>query len=277
MSSRRITVLVAAALIAGTLALTGCVKPSVTPQASSSTATATSQLATSTEQTSVEPETSTPVAASGPITTPLTGSKERTALLDAARTKLATKAQFYVYQLFVQGDTALGDIEPLTKSTTGRVFVAWERRSGTWTAIGASNFGAKSATAAATARALPSFSAELIGKINWTLPKPKPSGSGSASSMKASLSAAAKVWSKNAMSSKGSPYKIAVLKVAQDAKGVWWGHVATQPTADATNSYEPLNFWAKYSGGKWEGTLQDPEPPAPSTYFPASVIPKLGL
>lgn len=277
MSSRRITVLVAAALIAGMLALAGCAKPSITTQASSSTATATSQQATSAEQTSVEPETSTPIVASGPITTPASGSKERTALLDAARAKLGTGTQFYVYQLFVQGDTALGDLEPSTKSSVGRVFVAWERRGGVWTAIGASNFGTKAASAAATARALPSFSAEIIGKINWTLAKPKTSGTGSASSMKSSLSAAAKAWSKTAMSSKGSPYKVTVLKVAQDTKGVWWGHVVTQPTGDANNSYEPLNYWAKYSGGKWSGTLQDPEPPAPSTYFPSSVISKLSL
>lgn len=276
MSSRRIAVLVVVALSAGLLALAGCAKPSITKQAASPQQIS-SQSATSAEQTSVEPATSTPIATSGPITTPATGSKERSALLGAARTKLATTAQFYVYQLYVQGDTALGDIEPLSKSTSGRVFIAWERRDGAWSAIGASNFGTKAASAAATARALPSFSAELIGKINWTLPKPTPSGSGSASSMKSSLSAAAKVWSKTAMDSKGSPYQVTLVKVAKDSKGVWWGHVATQPTGDANNSFEPLNFWAKYSGSKWEGTLQDPEPPAPSTYFPASVISKLSL
>jgi hypothetical protein len=35
--------------------------------------------------------------------------------------------------------------------------------------------------------------------------------------------------------------------------------------------------WAKYSGKSWSGGVQNPEPPAPSTYFPSSIVSKLGL
>jgi hypothetical protein len=92
-----------------------------------------------------------------------------------------------------------------------------------------------------------------------------------------SLAAAAKKWSKTTMSGAGQPYKVTLNKVARDTNNAWWGHIVTQPTADANSDFEPLNYWAKYTGGAWKGSLQDPEPPAASTYFPASVIPKLGL
>ena len=277
MSGTRTTLIIAAAL-AGALVLPGCAPKVVTPPASTTASQTTPSQAT-TGQASVEPTTPAGVIAKGPITTPLAGSAERTALLDAARTTLHVTNQFYVYQLYVQGDTALGDIEPTVKSANGRLVVAWERRNGTWTAIGASKFGSTAANAAQTARALPSFSSELISKIDWTLAAHKPgtTTSTSSSSMLKSLSAAAQKWSKTAMSGKGTPYKLTVLKVAQDAKGVWWGHVVSQPSKDSNGSYEALEFWAKYSGGAWQGKVQDPEPPAPSTYFPSSVIAKLGF
>ena len=67
------------------------------------------------------------------------------------------------------------------------------------------------------------------------------------------------------------------MKVAQDAKGVWWGRAIVQPSATDTNSYESIEFWAKYTGGAWVGKAQDPEPPAPTTYFPSSVTGALGF
>ena len=276
MSGTRTTLIIAAAL-AGALVLPGCAPKVVTPPASTTASQTTPSQAT-TGQASVEPTTPANIVATGPIVTPGAGS-ERTALLDAARKTLSIKSPFYVYQLYVQGDTAIGDVEPTAKSTLGRLFVAWERRSGAWTAIGASKFGSSSANAASTARALPTFSSELLAKIDWTLPKPKPkpTGTSTSSTMLKSLSTAAQTWSKTAMSGKGVPYKLTVLKVAQDSKGVWWGHVVSQPSKDSNGSYEALEFWAKYSGGAWQGKVQDPEPPAPSTYFPSSVISKLGL
>ena len=267
------TRLIAATLAVVALAVAGC-SPQLPSPGTTSTTTS-RQVAT--PQTSVEPTTPVTIVASGPITTPVTGSAERTALLNAARSTLGITSEFYVYQLFVQGDTALGDIEPVSKSANGRIFVAWERRSGAWTAIAASKFGAPSANAADTARALPSFSTELIGKIDWTLKKVPPSTSTttklSATKLKDDLATSAKQWAKQIMTGTGSPYTVPIVKVAADAKGVWWGVAVVQPTG----SFERIQFWAKYSGGKWSGKAQDPEPPAPSTYFPASVISKLGL
>jgi hypothetical protein len=276
MSAKRFTALSVAALLAATLLLSGCVKPTITPASTAPPVTVPTSTAEAT-QTSVEPSAAVTIDNTGPITTPATGSAERKALLDAARNKLSTGTQFYVHQLYVQGDTALGDLEKLDSASAGRVFVAWQKRDGEWVAIGVTKFGSSAASAASTARALPSFSEELIGKIDWKLSKPKPTSSSSSSSMKASLSSAAKTWAKTAMDGVGSPYKVTLVKVAEDSKGAWWGHVVVQPTGDSNNSYESLNIWAKYSGGKWSGDIQDPEPPAASSYFPSSVISKLGL
>lgn len=276
--SRTRTTLIVAAAVAGVLVVSGCAPKLPAPTTPASTTQPASSQA-STQQASVEPTTPANIVASGPIETPRVGS-ERTALLDAARKTLGITSSFYVYQLYVQGDTAIGDVEPTAKSAVGRLFVAWERRGGTWTAIGASKFGSSSANAASTARALPSFSTELLAKIDWTLPKPKPTptkGTLTSSATLKSLSAAAQKWSNTAMSGKGVPYKLTVLKVAQDSAGVWWGRVVSQPSTDKNGSYEALQFWAEYTGGSWQGKVQDPEPPAPTTYFPASVVSKLGL
>lgn len=276
MAGRQIRLLIATALALTALSLGGCFKAGTTATGGQSG----SQVAT--PQTSVEPTASVSTAATGPITTPESGSELRKQLLDAARTRLGVTSQFYVYQLYVQGDTAIGDLDPVA-AKNGRVFVTWERRDGAWSAIGSSQFGAADANAATMARSLPNFSAELIAKIDWTKPKPASASTKKAvptiseSKAIASLKVAADGWSNTAMSGAGKPYKVTLVKVALDAKGVWWGHIVTQPTKDATNSYEPLNFWAKYEAGSWSGSPQDPEPPAPSTFFPASVIPKLGL
>ena len=277
MSAKRIAALFVAALLAATLMLSGCVKPTITPAAVAPTTVVPTTTAEST-QTSVEPTSPTQIDATGPITTPVSGSATRKELLAAARTKLATTSTFYVHQLYAQGDTALGDLEPLDDSKVGRVFVAWERSAGTWKAVGATAFGSSSANAASTSRALPRFSPALINKIDWKLvAKPVTTSSGSASSVKASLSTAAKTWAKSNMSGTGSPYKITSVKVAQDSKGVWWGVAIVQPSPTSNSNFDPLTVWAKYSGKKWSGSVQDPEPPAPSTYFPSSVISKLGL
>ena len=280
MSAKRIAALIVAALLAATLLLSGCVKPTITPAAvTPTTVVPTATTTTGTPgQTSVEPTSATPINATGPITTPAASSATRKALLAAARTKLATTSTFYVHQLYVQGDTALGDVEPLDSSTIGRVFVAWEKSGGAWKAVGAIPFGSTSANEASTSRALPSFSTALINKINWKLAaKPATTSSASTSSMKTSLSTAAKTWAKSNMNGTGSPYKITSVRVAKDSKGVWWGVAVVQPSPTSNSNFDPLTVWAKYSGKKWSGGIQDPEPPAPSTYFPSAVISKLGL
>jgi hypothetical protein len=103
--------------------------------------------------------------------------------------------------------------------------------------------------------------------------KPSKPPSLSADSLKASLSAAAKAASKSEMDGQGSPYQIVRVNVAKDSGGSWWGHVVTLPAGGE----QLINFWAKYESGTWNLTVQDVEPPPPSTFFPASVIPKLDL
>ena len=101
---------------------------------------------------------------------------------------------------------------------------------------------------------------------------PKTPASKSTTTMKTRLTDAALAQSKVEMEGQGAPYKLVRVNVALDAHGTWWGHVVTLPTGG-----EQLNFWAKYEDGGWNLSLQDVEPPAPATYFPASVIPKLNL
>lgn len=272
MAFKRITLIVVVALSAAAVTLGGCTKPTAT-QPTGTTLAPGSQVATA--QASVEPTTPATINTTGPITSPAAGSSTRKELLNAARINLGSKLEFSVYQMYVQGDTALADLEPTTKTTIGRVFVAFERRSGAWVAIGALKFGGPASNAASTARALPSFSAELIAKIDWTMRKPgtkaKPQ-SASEATVKASLSTSALEWTKEQLSGSNTPYKVTMLNVAKDANGVWWGRVITAPTGG-----ERVQFWAKYDGSAWSGAAQDVEPPAPTTYFPASVVAKLGF
>ena len=269
---RAIPMVLVVALILSAAALGGCRKQpvqTVTPPAQTGSQADTSGSGVTQEATSSGAYT-TGVESSGPISTPAPGSDERTKLMNAAREKLNTTSQFYVYQLYVQGNTALGDIEPVSGGE--RSFVAWQVQNQGWVCLWSAPFGSADAKSAAADAALPDLSAALLAKIDWTMPKPLKEAD-----MIASLSAAATKWAKSAMGGAGQPYTITMCKVDKDAHGVWFGHVVVQPTGDATNAYEPLNIWAKYSGGSWSGKIQDPEPPAPSTYFPASVIPHLSL
>jgi hypothetical protein len=188
--------------------------------------------------------------------------------MDAARKKLGTSSQFVVYQLFAQGDSALADIE--TTSGGKRQFVAFTGPQ--WEGVWVAPFGSASASSATAKGAAPVLSDELLAKVDWKYKKPA-----SSATMVASLSVAAKKWAKSLMDGIGEPYKVTLVKVAKDSKGVWWGRAVVQPSPSAGNDYESIEFWAKYTGGAWVGKAQDPEPPAPTTYFPSSVIGALGL
>jgi len=117
------------------------------------------------------------------------------------------------------------------------------------------------------------LSPALLDKMDWSVKKAAPAAD--AATMKAGLASSAKQWTKNLMSGKGEPYKVSTIGVAQDGSGKWWGRVVVQPTGDASNQYESIEFWAKATGTSWSGKAQDPEPPAPGTYFPSSVVSKL--
>ena len=284
MSAKRIAALIVAALITSLL-VSGCEQPPpksssskkaktvATTSKSKASKTLASADTSTTKRISSDTATPTTTAKTGAITKPSSTSALRKALLNAARKKLGTSSGFYINQLYAQGNTALGDLSALNDAKVGRVFVAWEKSGGTWTAVSVKKTGAEAASAV---RARSTFSPALVSKVNWKLVTVAPS-TASAATVKASLSSAAKTWAKSNMSGAGTPYKVMVLRVAKDSSGQWWGRAVVQPTGDSNNSYDPLNVWAKYSGTKWSGKVQDPEPPAPSSYFPSSVISQLGL
>ena len=226
---------------------------------------------TSSAETSVSVESTVPPPAgelSEPITTPGTDSVTRKALMDAARKKLGTASQFIVYQLYVQGDRAIGDLE--TVSGGKRQFVAFKGPE--WEAEWVTPFGSASASSAGAKQEVSGLSSELLARMDWNHQKPA-----SSAAMVKSLTTEAKKWSKQLMGGQGEPYKMTMVKVAQDSNGEWWGRAIVQPTSSASSAYEPIDFWCKYTGGAWAGKPQDPEPPAPTTYFPASVAGSLGF
>jgi hypothetical protein len=252
-------------LLAAALAF-GCAKKTQVTTAPVDSATKTAPTTPAIATPTVEPVAE---VSEGPITSPAAGSDERTALLDAARKKLSTTSQFVVYQLYVQGDVAVADLE--TVSGGKRQFIIF-KGAPEWDAAWVAAFGSAGASDTGVKKAVPSVSDELLGKLDWKYKKPA-----SSAAMRASLSTASKKWAKSLMGGVGEPYSVTTVKVAKDSKGVWWGRVVVQPSPSAGNSYEAIEFWAKYTGGAWTGKAQDPEPPAPTTYFPSSVIGALGL
>lgn len=203
-----------------------------------------------------------------PITSPIAGTQARTALMDAARAKLGTTSQFVVYQLYVQGDFAIADLE--TQTGGKRQFVAFTGPE--WKAVWTAPFGSETASAASVKTAVPGISAALLAKLDWKYKKPV-----SSAAMEAGLSTQAKKWAKTLMEGLGEPYNVVMVKVAQDKTGAWWGRAVVQPSSNATSSFEPIDFWCRYNGSEWVGKAQDPEPPPPSTYFPADVAGALGF
>ena len=70
-----------------------------------------------------------------PISTPQKGDATRTALMDAARVLTGSANQFVVWQLYVQGSSAIGDIQEWNgdDSSPGRRWlVTWEQVNGAW-------------------------------------------------------------------------------------------------------------------------------------------------
>jgi len=204
----------------------------------------------------------------GSITSPISGTKTRTELMDAARKKLGTTSEFTVFQIYVQGDYALGDLETVSGGT--RQFVAFKGPE--WEGVWVAPFNASNASATSVMSAVPGLPEELAAKVDWKFAKPA-----SNAAMSSSLKTAAKGWAKTLMGGLGEPYEVMMAQVAQDDKGQWWGRAVVQPASSASSSYESIDYWCKYSGGTWTGKAQDPEPPAPTTYFPLAVVGALGF
>lgn len=262
---RILSPLLIAAFIAIVLMTAGC---ACTPQPKQ-TGTAASTVPTATPVETSTPSGGEATVSAGP-TTPAKGSADRKALLDAARAKLGTSSEFYVHQLFVDGAQGVGDLESV--NTKSRWFVVWTGGPGDYKAVWTQSVGNGDAAKAAARSQVPDLKTALVDKLDWSVKK---SLTQDAASMKSDLAASAKGWTKLLMNGKGSPYKVESCKVAQDSSGKWWGRVVIQPTGDSSNQYEPVEYWAKYAAGEWNGKAQDPEPPSPGTYFPSSVVSKL--
>jgi len=197
---------------------------------------------------------------------PLNWSKTRKVLLDSARKKLGSAASFYVYQLFVQGDAAaVGDLQE-TRGQRRRLFFVWVGPP--WQAVWYTPVGDGPATMQRALHGVPELTSELARKIDWSVVQVKVPDK---AAIQASLASAAKQWSGQLMSGKGTPYQISLIRSAKTSGGAWWGRVIVQPTGDATNQYESIEYWAQYKNGAWTGKAQDPEPPSPTTYFPSGV------
>lgn len=273
--SRKPLLLVVTIAFAFSAALTGGCHKKATSNNTSNASAATTETAEASASASAT-GTATPTE-TGAIEKPAAGSALRTSLLNAARTYFNTTSEFRIKQLWAQGNTAVGELEQVTGGT-GSVFLAW--MGPTWSVIWTAPASSAGATKAGAAAALPTFSAELLAKMTWPAAQTSqttPTTSEDEKTVLAKLDTAAKSWAETAMSGKGKPYEILISKVAQDSSGNWWGVAYVQPTADGSNSYEGMEFWCKYAGGKWTGQLQDPEPPNPANFFPAAVVEKLEL
>lgn len=270
MSRKPLLLVVLVALIFSVGVLGGCKKKAATTNTPKKTTVATETV----EATTTATETVTPTE-TGAIEKPAAGSALRSALLDAARTYFKTTSEFRIKQLWAQGNTAVGELEQITGGS-GPVYLAWTGPN--WSVIWTAPSGSAGATKAGAAAALPTFSAELLAKMTWSTAQTTPTTtSEDEKTVLAKLETAAQGWAQTTMSGQGKPYEILVCKVAKDSSGNWWGIAYVQPTADENNSYEGLEYWCKYVGGKWTGQLQDPEPPNPTNFFPAVVVEELEL
>ena len=268
-SSRVIAIGALAVGLLATLALSGCWW--VTGQAgtgSTTTGSTPATIAVGTDATTAVDPTSTAgteVPDNGMISRPFNPSPKRKALLDSARAKLGTSSSIYVNQLWAQGNqAAIGDVTEQSGSGK-RLFVVWIGPK--WQAVWTEAVGNGPSTMQRALHAVPELTSELANKIDWGVVAAPPKASA-----KDSLSTAAKGWTDQLMSGKGKPYQVDMARTAQSADGVTWGRVVIQPTGNATNQYESIEYWAKYRNDVWTGKAQDPEPPAPTTYFPKSVV-----
>lgn len=219
-------------------------------------------------------ESSTPVpvettltVSSGAVTTPKTGSAVRTALMDAARASLGTTTKFVVHQLYVQGDAAVGDIQP--ESGSPRMFIAWTGGPDAWEVGWTANFGAPEANAAQLVGALPQVSKELADRISWKLVLATPDAQ-TLASFKKYVQASVKNFTPGYGGGFTYTYKIAKAK-----NGLWYGSALAHPDQDGLES---LGIYGVLKSGKWTGrpadfSVDDDE----GAFFPADVVAKLRL
>lgn len=146
----------------------------------------TSPTATTSPEPEPAPEPDQPIIApyaGMPITTPQKGEADRTALMDAARTLTGSGAQFLVWQLYVQGDSAVGDIQEFLgegKLPGRRWLVTWERSGGSW--AGRTYVPFLDAVRADVIKQNPFLAEELTAKVTFVVPALVPSNAKAAAS-----------------------------------------------------------------------------------------------
>lgn len=231
--------------------------PTITPVATSSV-----------EATTEAPEA--PVASSGPIITPASGTALRADILKAASAGLGLSGKLTVIQLFSQGTAAVGDLKPASGS---RMFFALTGGPDEWKVAWSAPFGSALANLDALTAAVPEASPELAGKLAWNKKAPV------ATTAKAPTLASFEAFAlKSATSMAGASYTgtfTVSAKIAKDSAGVWWGNAVETPSDEGL---EDIGVWGKYVGGKWTGQIADfSSDDAAAAFFPASVLSKLSL
>lgn len=266
--ARRTTLLVLA-LAALMFALSACSSPGPS-SAPSATPTITPVATSSVVPTGTEaPEA--PVASSGPIITPASGTALRAAVLKAASAGLGFSGKLTVIQLFSQGAVVVGDI----KSATGsRMFFALSGGPDEWKVAWRAPFGSALANLDALTAAVPEASPELAARLAWNKKAPTVATATKAPTL-ASFEAFAL---KSATSMAGGSYTgtfTVSAKIAKDSSGVWWGNAVETPSVEGL---EDIGVWGKYSSGTWTGRIADfSSGDAPAAFFPADVLNKLSL
>jgi hypothetical protein len=255
------------------LALAAC----SSPPAPNSTPIITPVPTTSPEPTSsvvATDSTSATPTGTGPISTPASGSSTRAAILDAASKGLHVSGGITVYQLFVQGGTAVGDILP---SSGSRTFFALTGGPKAWKLVWSAKFGSSLANADAIVSADAAVSAQLAAKLDFTkvaAKTPTTTKSTAAPSPSSFQTFARKSATTFAGGSFTGTFTIEA-RIAKSSDGSWWGNALVSPGDD---SLEPIGVWGRYVAGKWKGQIADfSTDNAEAGFFPADVISKLEL
>ncbi len=256
------------AIATGALVALALFAVACTPQAVSTGPEVISPVPTSTVAPSTLP-TEVPVASSGPIVVPATGTALRAAILNAASAGLGVSGKITVIQLFSQDTAAVGDIQPATGS---RMFFAVVGGPDEWQIAWSAPFGSALATLDALETAAPLVSPDLAGRLVWNKKIVKPAAKAP------TLSSFRTFAMTSAKSMAGATYTGTFTitgKIAKDSKGVWWGNALAEPSV---SGLEPIGVWGKYSAGKWTGEIADfSGEDAAAAFFPAGVLSKLQL
>jgi len=253
----RLTAAALALALASTLALAACgpkkteTGPTVQP------------VSTETAEPTSTGEPTGPAVSTGQITTPASGTAARTAVLKAVSKGLGVSGTLTVYQLYVQGTAAVGDVKPPSGS---RTFFALTGGPDAWKLAWSAPFGSSLATVEGLLGAAPEVSADLAAKLDFEKVVKQPVKAPSLSSFK---SYALKSAQSMAAGSYDGTFTV-TAKIAKDSTGEWWGNAIVEPTDE---SFESIGIWGHYVSGKWKGEVADfSTEDADAGFFPSDVL-----